>query len=589
MAEFVSKQNTRVAAQDRRVPFNLSHKTITTQDFCTLAPISVKEVVPGDNFDVKVNSFVRLAPLPCPTYGDIRLVNRAFYVPYRVIMRQWQQFQDNVPFDNGYGVQAAAQVPRISARAMYEAIVDPEDKNFTFCKRFDLSADVDYDFKDNQYFYQLNDLGRRLKSLLVSLGYQIIPKSNFGSFSLLPLLAYVKIYYDWYIPSQFESTYFYLKYFNNPGNLILTTKAEVKDFFVNLPFFEPLEKDYFTTAFLEPNGSNPNQLNINIQSELFGFDGNDQSLFVTNNTELEGIKTGPSIQSGLSLNSINTLTQYGLDTLKAVDQYAKRNQLLGNRYVEQMLGRYGIKLNNILAGRSEYLGYTEQRISIGEVMSTADTSPNEDISNLGDYAGRGVGSSFSNFKLNADEFGLFIVLSCIQVNTGYVHGYKRETVLHLKREDFFTPEYDALGTQPISRGEIWAEIEEPSTEYEPKNIFGWVPRYAEYKSSLDVLAGDFVCAATKTGMDSWHLFRFSNGTFANQMNSLVPDLSFMSGNPFSVYNRFNRIFNVEFGADHFISVHDINIKAYRKMKSLSDSIVTEGSHEVSTGYAGNNF
>ena len=102
MAEFASKQNVKVAAQSNRVPFNLSHKTITTQDISLLTPISVKELVPGDQFTVKVNSFTRLAPLPCPTYGDMKLVNRAFFVPYRTIMRNWHEFLDNTPFTSFY-------------------------------------------------------------------------------------------------------------------------------------------------------------------------------------------------------------------------------------------------------------------------------------------------------------------------------------------------------------------------------------------------------------------------------------------------------------------------------------------------------
>lgn len=578
MAEFASKQNVTVAAQRTRVPFNLSHKTITTQDISLLTPISVKELVPGDEFTVKVNSFTRLAPLPCPTYGDMKLVNRAFFVPYRTIFLNWKEFIDNTPATNFAGLTSKAFIPTITIHSIFQALTTI-DNGWMYI----VSSSDRYDFKSGSNYLAFTYQGKRVYQLLVSLGYQVWNAPSSFKVSLLPLLAYAKVYYDWYLPSPFIQSYYYTRYFVNSGSFAITSMQDAHDFLNNLPLYEPLEKDLFTTAFLEPFGNPSSQNSFTISSYTYGLDtANTSNIVFSRESNL------PTEIRAQDEHALFSLTQYGLDTLKAVDQFVKRNQIAGNRYNEQTLARYGVHVSDAVANRSEYLGYTEQRISIGEVMSTADTSSAAEPSNLGDYAGRGVGTNFSTFRCESGEdFGLLIVLSCIQVKTGYPYGLKRELVMHTQREDFFTPEYDALGNQPISKGEVFCRIPDITAPVvdDPTKIFGWSPRYSEYKCSVDNLHGDFLISEYNEGMNCWHLFRE-----IDDMTNLQPDLAFLNGDPNSYYNDFDRIFTVNAGQDHFIGVYDVNIKAYRKMKSLSDSLVTEGEgEEVSVGYNGTNF
>lgn len=554
---------------ETRSKFNLSHDVITTSDFNQLNVISIKELVPGDSFNTKVNSFCRLAPMPVPTYGRANMVTRHFYVPLRLLMKGFENFLTNTTYQTTSAVVTPA-VPTITNKALFEMFTTAQHGLMI------VTTSAAYQWNDGTNSYAFTFIGRKLYSLLVSLGYQINPtSSDVTKMSLLPILAYGRIYFDWYFPSQYQPTN-PLRYYFEQSNLAITTATAAWQLFDNIPIFGKLEKDYFTSAWLTPNSPIGEKI-LTMQNVAYGTSSTKLNQIVSSDLGNKGAYLSLTIPSGASNVSIS---QYGLDTLHAVDHYMRRNMIAGNRYIEQMMARYGKKVPDAWIQRSEYLGSVHNPIMISDVMSTADTSSASSGAALGDFAGKGIGQVDGRFNYDSQEFGYLITINQIIPHTGYVQGRRRETVFHIELFDFFTPEMELVGTAPIRNDELFAQFRDAqdytqsqSSGGKPDGIFGFQDRYSEYRNSFDILSGDFINRGVNSGMTSWHLFRDLNPTD----ESLALNLAFMDGNPSTNFNWFNRIFQTTSNtADHFIMVHNITHEAYRPMHSSADTILTEG-------------
>ena len=72
--------------------FHLPSVNCTTQDFFNLKPVFCREVVPGEDVKINMSAFARLSPMVKPAYARCSMVNRAFFVPYRTIFPDWNDF-----------------------------------------------------------------------------------------------------------------------------------------------------------------------------------------------------------------------------------------------------------------------------------------------------------------------------------------------------------------------------------------------------------------------------------------------------------------------------------------------------------------
>lgn len=75
----------------KRSKFNLSHYKLFSCDMGELVPCGVTEVLPGDTFQHSVSALVRLAPLLAPVMHPLHVRIHHWYVPYRII---WEDFEN---------------------------------------------------------------------------------------------------------------------------------------------------------------------------------------------------------------------------------------------------------------------------------------------------------------------------------------------------------------------------------------------------------------------------------------------------------------------------------------------------------------
>ena len=75
-----------------RSAFDLSYTKTLTCDMGQLIPIMCDEVVPGDVFHIGNQSVVRFQPLVAPILHEINQYVHYFFVPYRLLWDDWEEF-----------------------------------------------------------------------------------------------------------------------------------------------------------------------------------------------------------------------------------------------------------------------------------------------------------------------------------------------------------------------------------------------------------------------------------------------------------------------------------------------------------------
>lgn len=453
----------------------------------------------------------------------------------------------------------------------------------------DYSENV-YDFMFGDVPYVFGSRARATYDLFISLGYRVQFNtnvidgvrsfSNHQHYSALKLLAFVKVWLDYYTPSQYQQNSTLQLLFNGvsaSGREI--TIVELSTIMANVAF-TPYDRDYFTSAWQNP--SSPNNDASDSQYDILDISvvnsNNHISSVINHSTasSTSGTSRGssngtPTVVSSIGSSTLSpyasNLSYYILEQLRALTTFMRRHQLAGYRPIDRYLAENGVKLDDDRTARSYYLGSDQYDASVQDIMSTSDT----EFASLGDYAGKGIayGEKRSIKLSDCKENGILIVVSSIIPEIGYVQGVNREN-LHLTRLQFFQGDFDNLGTQPILTQELSANggmkswnNNDVDTGTSPDLIFGFAPRYMEYKVGADFLTGDFAIPSRRTGMDAMHLCRLIDNSDG------APTLT--RGFTLGEQEQYDRIFNnTDASYDHFWMQHRIFIKARRAMKSASE-------------------
>ena len=182
-----------------------------------------------------------------------------------------------------------------------------------------------------------------------------------------------------------------------------------------------------------------------------------------------------------------------------LQEWLELNARGGTRYTEHLSAHFDVKAQDSRLQRPEYIGGTTGNMVISEVLNTTGDPQGQQTAAVGDLHGHGIGvNQGKTFKYNAKEHGWIIGVMSVTPTTAYQQGLPRshDRLTHL---DYAFPTFANLGEQEVFNKEIYFENELPGPET-LDGIFGYIPRYAEYKYVNSRVAGDF-----KTTLDFWHL------------------------------------------------------------------------------------
>lgn len=499
--------------------FDLGHINRTTFDMGNLVPLACIQTLPRDKFEVTVSNFIRAMPTNVPMIDGLDLKINHFYVPYRILWNGFEQF-----ISQGYNSRIhTEQLPLVKLKNIDEPST-PNYPNGRLADYLGLSA-VD------------------------------ITTGGEKDVSAMPFLAYQKIYLDHYAPKR------WVNYRNADGsetdlNLLRSGLESIRDgdggnvleFISQSGSLGKLRQvnwnhDYFTNALPSPT------LFADQKISLFTTGSYDPELGEFANifeTEPGGVPFDPLGTPTARDNYAKLGTIRDLRTSISLQHYLEKLQQADGGYLETMKVHWNQDLQNDLLQRSEYLGGDVTTIFNNEVESTADTSASGGQS-LGSLAGKPIGGGTSGkTHMYSDEFGIYMAIAHVVPKRSYASAVNRMWLDTIPTE-FPNPDFENIGDQAVQRFELTGVFGQTA-------IWGFVPRYSQYKTALDRFSGEF-----RYSLKDWHY-----GTFADELLPF-PTISpqFMDCHPRQ------DVFQVPGEPDKLLGTFKFDIKAMRPLQSTA--------------------
>lgn len=431
----------------KRNKFSLSHYTLQSLNQGKLVPIGMFEVLPGDSVQMSTSALVRAAPLVAPIMHPVHVRIHHWFVPYRIIWDDWENFITGGPDGN-------------------DASVPP-------------------------YFPAGTGYVIGASSLLNYLGMPQATYNTDANFkvSALPARAYALIFNEWYRDQDLVTE-------------VGLSKASGADGSTNTTLLNcAWEKDYFTSArpWEQKGDGVPVPVTTVIGQGLVRSAVN--GLLISGTLNSNG-GAGGELQSGAGgvtpayydPNGTYAINVNDLRESLALQRYQEARARFGSRYTEYL--RYlGVKSSDARLQRPEYLGGGKQTLQFSEVLQTAEgTDP------VGMMRGHGIGAMRSNrWRRFFEEHGVVLTLMSVKPRTMYMQAMNRSWFRETK-EDYWQKELEHIGQQEVYRREVYAPGADSTT------VFGYQDRYDEYRRQESRVAGEF-----GSTLKYWHMARDLSG------------------------------------------------------------------------------
>lgn len=553
--------------------FDLSFKKNFTAKAGELLPVMVKEVLPGDTFKINLKAFTRTQPVNTAAFARIREYYDFFFVPYdllwnksnTVLMQMYDNPQHAVSIDPTKNFVLNGEMPYMTSESIASYINALS------------TASALANYRSNYFGY---DRSKSSVKLLEYLGY-----GNYESFladdwntaplmanvnqNVFGLLAYQKIYSDFYRDSQWERvspSTFNVDYLDGSSmNLDDTYSTE---FYQNYNFFDlrycNWQKDLFHGVL--PHQQYGETAVASITPNVTG------KLTLSN---FSTIGTSPSTASGTAtknLPAFDTVGDLSILVLRQAEFLQKWKEITqsGNKdYKDQLEKHWGVSVGDGFSELCTYLGGVSSSIDINEVINTNITG-----SAAADIAGKGVGVANGEINFNSNgRYGLIMcIYHCLPL-LDYTTDMLDPAFLKVNSTDYAIPEFDRVGMQSMPLLQLMNPLR--SMANASGLVLGYVPRYIDYKTSVDQSVGGF-----KRTLNSW-VISYGNASVVDQValpNSAPPvepsepvpsvapmNFTFFKVNP----NCLNPIFAVEVNSDmstdQFLCSSFFDIKSVRNL------------------------
>lgn len=465
--------------------FNLTHDRKLSCKFGELIPTMVMDVVPGDRITLDIAAMIRTAPLVAPVMHRANVYFHAYYVPNRILWDGWEDF-----------------------------ITGGEDG------------------MDNTvwpYLTQTSWSASTKGSLSDHLGLPIVDDIVGGNneprlVSALPFAAYQRIWHEYYRDQNLQPESLFPRIDLQDGNQTGTPATNLK-----IKRLRAWQHDYFTSALPWTQKGPEAMLPLGASAPLYvDFDGDQDtpilnadgtasqlgagvSLGIGNNGELASVG-GATVQNadvtGYTFADLSQATASSINDLRRafkLQEWLEKNARGGSRYTESISVHFGEDVGDYRLQRPEYLGGTANPIKISEVLQTAQqfTDAGEAVGTpTGTMSGHAVSyGSSGKISCKVKEHGYIMVIMSVMPESAYQQGIPKH-FLRMDKFDYFWPEFAHIGEQPIYNDELVVDIDDEQNA----GVFGYTPRYAEYKYMSNTVHGDF-----KDTLNFWHMGRrFTN-------------------------------------------------------------------------------
>lgn len=423
-----------------------------------LVPVFWDECIPGDKWHINTQVLLKFLPMIAPVMHRFNVFVHYFFVPFRIL---WPNFEDYITH-GGSNTDGHFATPL------------PVFPNLHLTTQASKGSLLDY------------------------LGIPPRPDENVNmeQISAMPLAAYQMIYSEYYRNQNFIDEI--------PFELIDGENTANTDLF---PLrFRAWEKDYYTSAlpWAQKGLSVDIPLGDVTLKDLTGrVDGgiwvkyNDETTKLTGTVHADTLTGAARVGSPGEPGSSNLLTAYDpngtlgttpttitdLRRAFALQRYFEKLARSGTRYKEFVYGMFGVNTGDARVDRPEYITGVRQNVVISEVLQTGETAGTPQ----GNMAGHGIAvqkGGGSNYYVR--EHGLIMGIMSVMPKTAYQNGIPRKFLKITDPTEFFTSDFEHIGEQEIVNREVfaWQSANQGSA------VWGYIPRYAEYKHSDSQVHGE---------------------------------------------------------------------------------------------------
>lgn len=533
MSDFNPLDRAKVAVH--RSSFDLSSKKLFTAKVGEILPCYWQIAIPNNKYRISSDWFTRTVPVNTAAYTRIKEYYDFYAVPLRLISRALPQAFTQM---TDYMTSAASN----TANTEMLTSVPNTTLNLLSLSLQAINGNDVFDDAGLPYFYGaskiLDMLGYGSFLSSTNTAKAAITKAYLGlasvadasnplvysasqTVNLLPLLAYQKIYYDFFSESQWEKHLAYaynVDYWDGKSQLNLAPEM-LQLRYANYPkdyFMGMLPRSQYGSVAVLPSSYR----NTSSPSTVLAYSASDPSsssyaINPASSTEVKTVGTAPAlrdlvINSDLSALSLRA-TEY-LQRWKEVVQFASKD------YSDQMRAQFGIKAPEYMGNHAHYIGGWSNVININEVLNTnLEADGSQAV-----IAGKGVGSA-SGHTLTYDCGAEHQVIMCVYhavplVDWNLTGQSPQLTVTAIT--DFPQPAFDQLGMQAVPALNLQNN---PSRTV--SGSLGYNLRYWQWKSNIDT-----VHAAFRSGMayqswaapiDGWDVLS-SSGAWSYQSMKVRP-------------------------------------------------------------------
>ena len=510
MKQSVFNLNT-LKAHPERNAFDLSHNDVFSCAPGMLLPISCTEVLPNEHYEINPQIFLRTMPLNSAAFVRMRQHVEFYFVPMRVLCRQFQQFVVGTKYPQS-ALSALNEFNKALPSAQLAALSGFIITNKNVIDGLGISMSL-----GSQRLFDLLGYGFSSSRVVDANNYpaeytfsgatQQSPQLN-----IFRLCAYQKIYQDFYRNAYWESADASAFNLDDKFGQVLYSDTDADRFKKIFQIrYRNWSKDFFTSVQPTFQGA-PFFTRTVDMSKNFALNVNNATSTLLPDTSSVSFKVGlpgnPSSKVATLYGQDNpdgtvSIPIHNIRAAFALDKLYRLQQQSGDgSYGEQIRNRFGF------GGvhddwKATYLGGSSSPVSIGEVVTTANTTSGEStLGQTGDIYGKASSVNTAKITYDTKEHGIIMGIFSLTPDADYnsfgidPHNYK------LNFEQFYQPEFDRLGHQPLNS--YFLTCLSPTSATSSKSwlqrVIGFQNRYLEYKTGVDKVHGQF---CTGGSLSAW--------------------------------------------------------------------------------------
>jgi hypothetical protein len=529
--------------------FDLSHERKMSGQIGRLLPFVWFDIVPGDRFKIRSEVLVKFAPMLAPVLHRVDVYTHYFFVPYRLCM------------------------PKVgTTNAPWDAFItqDPETEYTNEVLPYVTINEA------NKTAFQIGYLSDYFGLPPVN---NVTTVTQAIDINVLPFLAYHIIYDDYYRDENLTDKV------TGPSTSydVPLTGGDLNSYITDicgLPRVRCYEKDYFRGALPEAYYGSSSDVELDLDVITSGTHASMRALNASSGAVVTGSPSAVDIDtsgytektgsSNIYLDPQGTLSSaleiMELRRAMALTRYLEAMNRGGKRYPEYLLGVFGVDAPSALLDYPQYIGGGRQAVQISSVLNMSQVL--DPTAGVNDGAGgvpvtvdpqsleTGRGLSVSGGNTAGGYFrehGILIGLVSVLPRTAYGGAQIEKFWRKSEPTDFFVPQLQNIGDQEILQSEIGYD----ATGTDADNVFGYAPRWAEYKFKNSTVHGEFL-----DSLDYWHMSHIGDTSGAG------PDLNTAFVGCYNSADENERIFADQTGTDSLYFQIYNDVKAIRPMQTF---------------------